>query len=96
MEEEGSGRPRRPDAEILSYVRSLEGLIGKQLDQHEKGGAGSSAAQRDNEDGGSDDEGEDEGGEDNLLIENLVDELEHKVWIPSVRGHGGMTDLCYI
>lgn len=79
------GRPRRADAEVLSYIRSLEGLIEKSVDRLERAGlqsAGLQGGAAGKGEGGSDEEADedDEGEEeDSLLVENLIEELNHKV-----------------
>jgi hypothetical protein len=77
-------RPRKPDSETLSYLRSLEDQIEKQVALRESGGhpeRRQPKAHDDDTDAEADDEEGEEEEEDEgaLLVTNLIDELTHKV-----------------
>jgi hypothetical protein len=77
-----SARPRRADAETLTYLRSLEPLIDqsvKALDaaarQQQQGGRGRARGEEEE----AEEEGEEVAEDRALLVSNLIDELTYKV-----------------
>ena len=74
-EETKDPRPRRADAETLSYLRSLEPMVDKALSQ--RAGKGGPAKARD--EAGVEEENEDDGEDTTLLVDNMLEELTFKV-----------------